>query len=363
MKMTKKAQALVAAILIILIGSVIGVTIVSLLGKGSATAVNYIRGKQALFIADGGLEYYLEQLNNQSSSWSTPPTKPSNMALGIGTFTITTSNAQQDSINVTSTATVSGADNISVVRVVSVTATRISAGAPAAFAFFLRGNSPSGLNFTGSTGSVTGNLSSAGNISGIPVAGLTLNGTSSPDSLLDFPTANYAYYQGVANTVISGNYTFSANTTYNGIYYVTGGNVTFQNNVKLYGTIVLASANKSIIMNNTSGVVIDPSLDSLHPGNKNPAIVSAGVISAESTTNLSIKRLVYTDKNSNPSITFRNSTGLNFFGTIVSQGGVNVRSVSNLTMVFDSDILVNPPPGFSGGGTGAVSATLWDEVY
>jgi hypothetical protein len=178
---------------------------------------------------------------------------------------------------------------------------------------------------------------------------------------MTFPSPTYASYQAIADYVV-GNQTFAANTTYTGIYYATG-NVIFQNNAKLYGTLVLANSNKTITMNNTSGVVIDPSQDPGHPSSNYPAIVSAGAISATSTTNLTIKRLIYTDKNSNPSINFRYSTGLNINGTIVSQGGIDVRNNTGLTMVFDSNILTNPPPYFSGGGSQTVSDTLWDEVY
>ena len=349
------------AILIILIASAFGAAVTSLLGTDAGGSLHYGRSLQALFIAEGGLEYYLERLQGQAGSWIVPPAQPANMALGIGTFTITTSNVQANSMTVTSTATASGMDNISVTRAVSATATRVT-GAPAAFSYVMRGNSPGGINFTGSAGAVTGNLSSAGNISGIPAAGLTLSGTAYPNTALTFPAPDFPSYQAAANQVVSGNFTFAANTTYNGIYYVTG-NVTFQNGAKLYGTLVMPSSNRTITLSNTSGVIIDPSLDPLHPGGSYPAIVSAGSILAQTTTNLAIKRLVYTDKNANPSINFRYSSGLNFTGSIVSQGGVDIRNNTGLSMVFDSGILTSPPPYFSGGGGQTVSDTLWDEVY
>jgi hypothetical protein len=358
--MRSKAQTIIIAVVIMVLAAAFAATILSLFGIDLGGSLHYVRSQQALFIAEGGLEYYLEQLENQQASWVTPPTQPVDAALGLGTFTITVSNAQADSIDVTSTGTISGMDGITIVRVVSVTAKRVPAVTPA-FSFLLRGNSPGGVNFTNSLGTVTGDLSSAGNITGIPAFGLTLNGTKYPDSDLDFPTVDYASYQAIANQVISGNFTFATNTTYNGIYYITG-NVTFQSGAKLYGTLVMPTANKTVSLDNSVGVVIDPSVDPLHPSGSYPAIVSAGRISATSTNNLHIKRLVYTDRNANPSINFRYSVGLDFDGTIVSQGGVDVRNNTGLNMAFDANILTNPPPGFSG-GTQRVADSLWDEVY
>lgn len=356
----RRGQGIVAAVLIVLIAAVIGVTAASLLGTDVGSSLNYMQSQQAFFIAEAGLEYYLEYLQGQTGSWASLPSPPSNMAFGRGKFSISTANAQTDSIDVTSTAQITGMDGVNTVRLVSVRATR-QPGIPDAFRYLMRGDSPGGVSFTNSTGTVTGDLSSAGTIAGIPNPFLTLNGTKYPNTTLTFPGVDFDSYQAIADTTISGNYTFAADTTYNGIYYITG-NVTFQNGAKLYGTLVNPSANKTITLDNTTGVVIDPTQDPFHPGGNYPAIVAAGFISATTTANLTTKRLIYTSKNANPSINFRYSSSFNFNGSIVSGGGVDVRDNTNLSMTFDTGILTNPPPNFTG-GTQTVGSSLWDELY
>jgi Tfp pilus assembly protein PilX len=363
-----KSFVIIVAIIIMVLLAALGVFTLSMFSTDTRIALDTDRGSQAFFIAEGGLRYYVEQLQNQSSSWVSPPAAPANKALGNGTFTITTSNAQPNSIDVTSTATVLGLENEAIVRVISTRVTRSSL-APAAFGYLSRCNT--NINFTNSTGAVTGDLSAGGNISGIPTVNLTLTGTKYPNSNVTFPTVSYSTYQALAqadttatgiNHVRSGNFTFLANTTYTGVWYISGGNITFQNGATLYGTVVNATANRTITMNNTTNVLIDPTQDPWHINSNHPAIVSAGTISATSSSGLTIKRLVYTERNANPSINLRFSANLNFTGTIVSRGSVDFRNMANLAMVYDPGIMSNPPPGFSGTST-VISTSNWNEVY
>jgi hypothetical protein len=365
----RKSFIIIVAVIIMVLLAALGILAVFLLSADTRIAVDSEYSAQAFFIAEGGLRYYVEQLQNQSSSWASPPPVPTNKLLGSGSFTITTANAQTNSIDVTSTATLLGLEGEVITRVISAHINR-NAQAPAAFSYLSRGNTH--LNFTNSIGAVTGDLSAGGNISGVPTILLTLDGTKYPDSSVVFPAADYSLYLAIAQTdtaatginhVRTNGFTFLANQTYTGVWYISGGNVIFQNGAKLYGTVVNASDNKIINANNTIGVIIDPSQDPLHVDSGYPAIISAGSISATSTVNLSIKSLVYTEKNSNPSINLRYSTNFNFTGTMVSNGGIDTRNMVNLRMVYDPAITLNPPPGFSGGASSIISTSNWNEAY
>lgn len=358
--MKKNGQGIVAAILIMVIASVAAVTVVSLLGTDLGSSLNYLYSQQAFFIAEGGLEYYAKQLQNQPSSWVHPPAPPTNAALGKGTFSIATANAQAHSIDVTSTGRVSGMDGISVVRVVREHLTRASG----VFKYVVRSDSKNkGINFSGtSVGAVTGDLSSAGPIAGIPNLAFTLSGTKYPNAAMSFPAVDFSGYQAIADHVINTNFTFSAFTTYTGIYYING-NVTFQSGARLNGTLIVPNAGKDITLNSTVNVVIDPTADPLHPSSNYPAIVSAGKISANTCVNLTVKRLIYTSKNSNPSITLQSNVNVFFTGSIISSGAVDATSNVNLFLTFDPNILSNPPPYFSAGATQGVAASDWDELY
>lgn len=345
----------------------LGIFAVSLLSTDTRIAVDTEHSAQAFFIAEGGLRYYVEQLQNQSSSWASPPSVPANIALGSGTFTITTANEQPNSIDVTSTATVLGLESESIVRIVSTRVTRT--GGAAAFGYLTRGEKQ--IDFSDSIGAVSGDISSGGNITGIPTMLLTLDGTKYPDSSVTFPTVDYSAYLAIAqadtagtgiNHVRTKGFTFSANQTYTGVWYITGGNVTFQSGARLYGTVVNASSNKNVTLNNALNVTIDPSQDPLHPASNHPAIVSAGNISATSTIDFAVKKLVYTESNSANSINLRYSVGFDFDGTFVAAGGVNLRNMVDLNMTYNSDIMSNPPPGFSG-GAGGITTSGWNESY
>jgi len=349
----KKALGIIAAIFIILFVSAMGVLVVSLLGSSSQSSINYLFSQKAFYVAEGGLEYYIEQLENQAASWTSPPTKPTNEALGGGTFTITTSNEQDNEIDVVSTASITGPDSIVITREAALTVTR-SASSPASFSYVTR--SESTLNFTDSTGTINGDISAGGSISG--TSGLTLNGTEYPNTSVAFPEVDLTNYQTDADHVISGNYTF-ASGTYSGIYYITG-NVTFESNVVLNGSVIVPSANKTVSTTNTDSVTINAS------GNY-PAIASAGAITLsankKSSSNLTINGLVFTSKNANPSINLRKAENFTFDGAMVSMGKIDLREMINLNMTLDSDIAANPPPYFSDPGSGGVSISNWDEVY
>jgi hypothetical protein len=116
MTRNQKGVSIVAAVFIITILAFMGVMLVTLVSTSSLTSVNDVQAAQALAVADGGLEYILENrlFPNYSMGGATP-------ALGSGTFTVATPTyltadpgAAGATINVQSTANFPNAGRITI---------------------------------------------------------------------------------------------------------------------------------------------------------------------------------------------------------------------------------------------------------
>lgn len=80
---SQKGVSIIAVVATMLILSVMGVVLVSLVTTGSDISVNQLRSEQALNIAEGGKEYALKQLRDNPSY-----TGDANKPLGNGSFTV-----------------------------------------------------------------------------------------------------------------------------------------------------------------------------------------------------------------------------------------------------------------------------------
>ncbi len=158
-----KAQALIAAILIIVMLSLFATMIASIFGtQVSNTASGLAESTQAFYLAHGGLEWYMQQLA-EDSDWS-DETAPVVQTLGSGTFEITLFNEAQDSIDIVSTSMVVGPDGADRERFVSATLERTSTGPE--YAVFW-GDDSGNLTFANGSGGtdITGDMWSAGSSS------------------------------------------------------------------------------------------------------------------------------------------------------------------------------------------------------
>lgn len=130
-KRIKKAQALIAAIAIIVILALFAVVSASLLGTQTAqTATGLVESTQALYLANAGLEWYLEQLANDND-WTDQVNQTKSFA--NGTFNIEVSNITSSSIDIKSTGLVLGPDGRNRERFLTARAKKI----PSAFQFAL----------------------------------------------------------------------------------------------------------------------------------------------------------------------------------------------------------------------------------
>ena len=367
--MNNQGFAFIAAIIIMILLAVLGVFSVSLLSSDINIAINTERSTQAFFVAEGGLQYYIEELSNQDSSWTSPPTKPSGKSLSPGTFTIATANEQDDTIDVTSTGTVTGIEGESVVRVVTRTITRTSSPGNVPDAFYYASYVRHHANLQNTTNSkVIGSIGAEMNIqhwanwkfydqetwdpdnppapSSDPVGdGLVVENIGDIFPYLGNDGFT-AYRDNVATSVITGNYTFSAGGTYTGYYYITGV-TTVEDNVTINGGII---ARGSVNMRHADGITINP-------GSGMPAIITDNNIDMSNAEGVSVTGhgLIYAEQGLNLQL----AENCSLRGTILVDQNMNIKNADNITLEFDPDIIINPPPYFPAD----FAVGEWDETY
>jgi len=101
-----------------LIAAALALFIASSMSSGNISAVTDMQSEQAFYIAQAGMEWYLEQLQNDNN-WKSAPAVKTNQAFGAGTFTITYSNNSKNAIDIVGTGKVTAWDGNTVQRVIS----------------------------------------------------------------------------------------------------------------------------------------------------------------------------------------------------------------------------------------------------
>ncbi len=353
-----RAFSIIVAIVVIFILATLGVAGLSLLVTEAQIAADIMLSSKAFFIAEGGLEYYTTQLNNQTTTWTTPPAVPSNKALGGGAFWITTANVTANEMDVISEGRITGPDGETVVRAVRAHVTRLSGAWNVPEAFYYACYVQNHINFGNdatATSTISGDLKAKMNIS--IGSGWTHTGSSYPSSTLEFPWCDFdAYETWVEDNygsghVKSGNYTFTtAGSPYSGVYFV-GGNASIDPNVTINGGIVTTGG---INMNSAHGSAINAI-------SGEPALVAEQAINIQNSANVQVtgEGLIYAEAG----ISIRNvSGGSTFNGTFIADNNFTVSggSTENIHINYTSDLVVNPPPFFTTEDTVGIN---WLETY
>ncbi len=160
-KTANKGVALVLMIFLLVMSSLFGLVAFSLLAGGSQSGVGFLQSIQALGLAIGGEEWYLEQLENDAD-WSNEVSQ-FGIALGNGTFDITVNSASADTVSFAATGKVPGYFGQTVQRQVSLTAKKVPKACQ--FGVFWQLDGP-GTRLTLKTGSggtqISGNFWSVG---------------------------------------------------------------------------------------------------------------------------------------------------------------------------------------------------------
>ena len=119
---SNKGISLVAVVIVMLIASGLALFIASSMSSGNISAVTDMQSEQAFYIAQAGMEWYLEQLqgdNDWSKGNPVVPAVKTNQVFGAGTFSVTYSNNSKDAINIVGTGKVTAWDGNTVQRVIS----------------------------------------------------------------------------------------------------------------------------------------------------------------------------------------------------------------------------------------------------
>jgi hypothetical protein len=200
------------------------------------------------------------------------------------------------------------------------------------------------IDFNNSSGTITGNLNTIGNVNN--ESGMTIAGAITEGSGVAVPTVNMGSYAAIATTTVSGNRTFNAGT-YSGIWYVDG-KVTVNDNVIFNGTIV---ATGNIDLTNTDNFRITPA-------SNYPALVTASNISGNRMGTANIRGLVFAAG----TITLNQGANNTVFGAIVSGGSADFKNGSGWSIIYNANLATNPPPYFTAAGGGSASGNGWKEI-
>ncbi len=351
-----KGLSLVAVVIVMLIAASLALLAASFMSSGNISAITDMQGEQAFYIANAGMESYLELLQNDSN-WSTPPTVFTNQAFGAGTFTITYANQAVSAIDVTSTGKVTGWDGNSVQRVITQHVAKTGGsgylgGVPQAFTYGIHCFT-NNVNFKKSSGTVNGNAASKGQV--LNYGSMTMNGTVTENSSVPDPgPVTMASYQAIADVVQPGNYTFTAGTYGSSgnpqIYYING-TATINSNVTIYGTVIAAY---DINISNKTNIHITSAAGY-------PAFIAGHDISVTTLLSAStIDGLIYADNN----LTLDHLSNVTMNTCILAGNSMSIQTGSGFTISYSSSIYTNPPPYFNGysSGSATITTSLWREL-
>lgn len=110
--------SLVAVVIVMLIAATLALLVASFMSSGNISAITDTQADQAFYIAQAGMEWYLENLEN-NNNWKSPPAVKTNQAFGAGLFSVTYANEDTRDIDVTSSGKVTGWDGNLIQRVIT----------------------------------------------------------------------------------------------------------------------------------------------------------------------------------------------------------------------------------------------------
>lgn len=313
-----------------------------------------IASSRGLWLAEAGLQQAIYKLKNDALYRANPTTINAN--LGRGSYSVSVIKGATlynvTAYDLASTGTV-GVLSRKITQIVEVTKGGYGASGaniPEAFhyASYVRINASLSNS---ANGLISGDFAAGGKVSGL--GDWTVNGTVKEKVNIDFPSVDFAAYKAMADHVINGNFTFLANQTYNGIYYITG-NTTVEARVVINGGIVSEGA---VNMRAANGVKINA-------GSGLPALISSNPIDISNASGVEVKGrgLIYTTQG----INLQRAVDCYYQGTFIVGQDMSVSNTQNISIVFDPDILVNPPPNFTGYDLNLITIKPqkdWDEVF
>lgn len=303
--------ALMTAVILLVLFTTLGLSGVSLFSTDTHIAWDTLSSAQALFLAEAGMQYALENLSHDSD-WSDNTDVSKSMA--GGTFNIHYISKTPDTASVSFTGT---RGNVSRKFTVNLVKQLLSLD----YAAYVSGD----MHTQGATN-------------------LTITGKVQTEAA-NLPTVNLAYYEGIADHKIYTNQTFNAGT-YSGIWYVAG-SVTIDSNVTINGTVI---ATGNLSMKGSSNITITPSLPY-------PALIANGNFQFQNSNNITINGLIYVGADMNGNFLLQSAQNFTVIGTVIVAGNFNLQQSDSVTITYRSQGAL---PGFSGPGVPVYNT--WQEA-
>lgn len=359
MKILKKQDGMVfiAALVALFFLGTLGVTMANLTASNLAGSEDDSSSSQALYVAQGGMQYIIQNQFNGDSNFSdniSPTGDPfgvNGIALSPGQFWVQYLNQQASSLTVRVTARVGDA-----VRVVQQNVALLGNGFQ--YVTVAGGN----LNMNTSSGSIFGDVGISGQIN--VSDDVVVQGNLISDPTIVVPTIDFDTYEDMTTSTHEGNKTFNSN--YAGDLHVTG-NCTINANVTITG-ILYCDGNINI---NGSNVIVNGTMVSgghfngdnqsglqilaqpLSPDVHMPAILSQGEISLKNTDGIVTSGVMWSGGN----IDMTNADNGRYTGSFIVEGNIIFNTALNLSLTFDADLLVGVPglSSLNGGQQGSLS--------
>lgn len=291
----RRGISLIAVMIVMLIVATLALLIASMMSTGNISSVTDMQAQQAFYLAQAGMEWYMEQLENDSD-WSSPPTVKTDQAFGAGTFTVTYSNEAEDSIDVQATGKVTGWNDNTVQRVIIQHMQKADFEDFVAFFNGGDGTIETGIKkdqtITGDIFingaididrdcTITGNVLATGGVSvgsGTTISGTTTEYTSLPTAQLTLDTTYYDNLITTASGEPSGNVKYE-DETISGTIYVDG-------KVELKGVITI-SGSATIVATDEIKIKSDAVVGD------NLTLISSGTVKAEDDSTVGINAIFY----------------------------------------------------------------------
>jgi Tfp pilus assembly protein PilX len=302
---------LIAAVIILVLFTTLGVVGVSLLSTDIHIALDTLRSTQALFLAEAGMQYVLESLSNDSD-WSDNSDILKSMA--NGTFNIQYITKAPNSATIKFTGT---KENVTRKFTANFTKHLLA------------------FNYAAYIG---------GEMHTQDATDLTITGEVQ-ENATNLPTVDFSYYESIADHKIYQNQIFTAGT-YTGIWYING-NVTVNSGVTINGTIITTG---NINMNDNSNINVTAT-------SPYPALIANGNFIFQNTNNITINGLIYVGADMSGNFNLQEAEDINITGVVIVAGNFQLQYSDDVTITYQPQDLV---PGFSGIGVAAYNT--WQEV-
>lgn len=355
----KKGIAAISAILAMLLFTILGITTASLLTSNLYSSTDDLQAAQALYVADGGMQYVqMSQLSGDTdfSNNVSPTGAPfggTPISLSPGQFWVEYLNQQANSVTVRVTSRVGPT-----VRVVQQGVGQGGMGVQ--YVTVAGGN----IVINSTNGTISGDVALRGNAN--IDRDVTVNGNIYANRDVQVPTFNFTTYRNMTTTthtgnltissnrtdnlLVNGNVTIAANVTYTGLLYATGNISVAGSNVVVNGTLV-TEAN----MSGGGRTGLQFNAQQIDPDEYMPAILAAGNISLMNNDGMGITGLMSASGN----IDLSNSDSVAYRGSFITGGNLQINSTNNLSLTFDATLTAGIPGLQGGTGNGSLSLSSW----